>query len=130
MTKRISRRGRVRSAVGLGLASMALMVAAFGSPAAAQAESTPYCGGWLGAGGICAGGARTFFELKGEGAQHSVCVYASENGFGQGNVGGVKCSSGPGAAVFNSGMGTGNYFPVIYNNAVGENLVHGTAFGP
>lgn len=129
MAKTTARRG-VRSAIGSGLAALALMVAVLGSPAAAQAETSPYCGGWLGAGGICAGGARTLYQLYGTGEQHSVCIYASDNGYGQGNIGGVNCSSGPGAGVYNSGMGTGHYFPVIYNNAVGNNLVHGTAWGP
>jgi hypothetical protein len=60
-------------------------------------------------------------ETRGMGAQHSVCVWHQP-------FGPIRCSSGPGAWVFN-GLG-GNYWgiPYIQDNAPGATVAYGEAF--
>lgn len=104
------------------------------SPPGAQASETPYCyGRILSNYGRCVGVGRNFNALYGDGVQHSVCIWASQFESGEGFVGSIKCSSGPGAGAYNASMGELGvlyWYPVIKDNAAGSNQVYGTSFTP
>ncbi len=97
------------------------------SAPAAKASASPYCGGWLGYFGMCIGERRSLEAVEGMGEQHSVCVWIGDGGGGI--YGAYGCSSGPGAWVYRFRGCCENLWPVIQNNAAGNNFVHGWAYG-
>ena len=103
------------------LASLIALATAVAMPAAADASTSNYCGGWKSAHQECGGESRWLYQTYGWGDQASVCV-------GIGGWTGTSCSSGAGAGVY-SGQMPSNVFswPYISNNSNGNNYVHGVA---
>lgn len=100
------------------------ITASVGSMAKAEAATSPYCNNQkLGSYGGCTGAARYLYALNGWGDQHAVCVRTL-------NVGPGPCSGGAGQGVYwdPAGLGTWLDNPQIWNNAAGDNVVHGVAF--
>jgi len=115
----------IKSPIALAAVAIALLATLLiGSPQAAHAAESPYCGGIsVPPKQYCNGVARTFNAEYGTGNQGSVCV-------GSG-AGGVACSGGPGQGVYKP-VGQWIYAePWIFNNLPGQwNVVHGIAFTP
>ena len=110
--------------IALSLMSLAITV-----PDALASESNYCYGQALPGNGRCVGASREFNALYGQGAQHSVCVWASNAG-GEAVYGSITCSAGAGQGTYNSSMFLASWSPVISNNAAGSNTVYGIAFRP
>ena len=103
------------------LVSLVALAAVVALPAAADASSTNYCGGWKSAWQDCTGGSRQLYQTYGWGDQASVCVGVAPQY-------GVACSSGAGAGVYSQSLDQNyNSSPWIKNNSGGDNYVHGVA---
>jgi hypothetical protein len=70
----------------------------------------------------CQGPGQVLTQVYGWGDQHSVCVKI--------NGGEKRCSGGPGAGVYSPAYPPLYAFPLIQNNAAGNNTVHGVVFTP
>jgi len=101
---------------------LALTLGLISGPAAAQASTSNYCGGWKGPWVDCGGASRQLYQTYGWGDQASVCVGMTYSS------GGWSCSSGAGSGVY-SGQLAYNVtdIPRIKNNSGVNNYVHGVA---
>jgi len=103
------------------LFSLMALAVAIAMPAAANASTSNYCGGWKSPHQECSGEARWVYQTYGWGDQASVCV-------GIGGWTGVSCSSGAGSGVY-SGQMASNVYSWLYlsNNSNVNNYTHGVA---
>lgn len=105
-------------------AAAAFSVLAFAGSAgsaAAQASTSPYCGGWLGGGKGCNGSARWLYQTYGWGDQAGVCV-ALGTGYEW------ACVPRANEGVYSPAWGSNIWVaPLIVNPASINNFVHGVA---
>ncbi len=119
MSTAISRKAKL-TLVLLG-SLLALTLGLVSGPAPANASTSGYCTGWLGASNQCTGAHRYLYQAYGWGDQASVCV-------GLAYWTGWSCSSGAGAGVYSAAVPVNvSTSPVISNNSGKNNFVHGIA---
>lgn len=119
MTTALNRRARLFllllgsvAALGVGLVS---------GPGSAQAATTTYCAGNLGASQTCVGERRWLHQTYGWGDQAGVCVGIVE-------IPGEGCTSSAGTGVYSPNTGSNVFkYPYIRNNSGKTNFVHGVA---
>lgn len=99
----------------------ALSVGLIAGPAAAQASTSPYCGGTLASGGWCFGAARWQYQTYGWGEQGGVCVGIFEYPT-------RACTQAANTGVYSADVGSNVWQqPYIGNNVPWSNYVHGVA---
>lgn len=112
------KRAKFWLAAGLAFAALAAAVI---QPKAANASTSPYCGGNKAGWEACTGGIRWLYQTYGWGDQGSVCVTVV--GYPV-----YACSSSAGSGVYSGNVGSNVYaYPYIRNNTPGSNYVHGVA---
>jgi hypothetical protein len=129
----LSHRPKAVFASGGAVLAMCLIFL-LGSPPGAQASESNYCYNQsLPGSGQCVGAYRVLNALYGQGAKHSVCVWASQYASGAGFVGSIQCSPGGGQGVYNSSMALNppvGFYPVIKANSASADTVWGVAYKP
>jgi len=119
MTTALNRRARLLLMLMGSL--VALSLGLISGPAAAEASTSNYCTGSLGASKECVGSSRWLYQTYGWGDQASVCVSITY-------WMGPTCSAGAGAGAYSGRIGQHVYSsPWIKNNSGISNFVHGVA---
>jgi hypothetical protein len=116
-------RHQPRALLALGGVIITLLLGAvLISPSGAEAGTSGYCGNvTLGGYGGCTGSFRSLYAVFGWGDQHSVCVRTVQ-------VGVTTCSGGAGQGTYDNFGFTFGGEPQIFNNAAGNNTVHGVSY--